>query len=117
MKNVYVQYKYVQDKFEKTMDGLRAGELPSGLRDVGMGLGANGAPLTNISQLLSSVGAGAPAQINSPPGSAATDLRLLFSFTSDISFTVRLDSTRTDFQGWLLRRRPQDRPATTVRHF
>ncbi|VDP23482.1 unnamed protein product [Soboliphyme baturini] len=44
------------DRFEKEEEPLRPGELPSGLRSIGMGFGRNGMPLTNVKQLLVSGG-------------------------------------------------------------
>ena len=43
------------DRFEKEAE-RPPGELPVGLRAVGMGLGANGAPLANVASVLSSLG-------------------------------------------------------------
>lgn len=40
------------DRFEKETE-LRPGELPAGLRGVGMGLGANGAPLADVASVIS----------------------------------------------------------------
>lgn len=40
------------DRFEKEVE-LRPGELPPGLRGVGMGLGANGAPLADVASVIS----------------------------------------------------------------
>uniref|UniRef100_A0A0N5AQN7 Myelin expression factor 2 n=1 Tax=Syphacia muris TaxID=451379 RepID=A0A0N5AQN7_9BILA len=42
------------DRFEP--DEKREGELPAGLRGVGMGLGANGAPLGDVSSVISTLG-------------------------------------------------------------
>ena len=42
------------DRFEP--DEKREGELPPGLRGVGMGLGANGAPLGDVSSIISTLG-------------------------------------------------------------
>ncbi|TKR93795.1 hypothetical protein L596_008190 [Steinernema carpocapsae] len=49
------------DRFEKDAE-LREGELPTGLRAVGMGLGANGAPLADVASVVSSV-----SPNNAPP--------------------------------------------------
>ncbi|KAK0425489.1 hypothetical protein QR680_009233 [Steinernema hermaphroditum] len=50
------------DRFEKEPE-LREGELPVGLRALGMGLGANGAPLADVASVVSSV---ATANSNTP---------------------------------------------------
>uniref|UniRef100_A0AC34QL34 RRM domain-containing protein n=1 Tax=Panagrolaimus sp. JU765 TaxID=591449 RepID=A0AC34QL34_9BILA len=42
------------DRFEKEAE-RPPGELPTGLRSIGMGLGANGAPLTNVASILPSL--------------------------------------------------------------
>ncbi|VDP00380.1 unnamed protein product [Soboliphyme baturini] len=42
------------DRFEKIKETRRPGELPPGLRSIGMGLGNNGTSLTKVSQLLNS---------------------------------------------------------------
>lgn len=42
------------DRFEKEQD-RREGELPVGLRGIGMGLGANGAPLADVASVISSI--------------------------------------------------------------
>lgn len=42
------------DRFEKEKD-RREGELPIGLRGIGMGLGANGAPLADVASVISSI--------------------------------------------------------------
>uniref|UniRef100_A0A1I7ZH48 RRM domain-containing protein n=1 Tax=Steinernema glaseri TaxID=37863 RepID=A0A1I7ZH48_9BILA len=44
------------DRFEKEPE-LREGELPVGLRAIGMGLGANGAPLADVASVVSTVSA------------------------------------------------------------
>ncbi|VDN34948.1 unnamed protein product [Gongylonema pulchrum] len=43
------------------MDDRKEGELPIGLRGVGMGLGANGAPLGDVSSVISSLSSSASA--------------------------------------------------------
>ncbi|VDP09063.1 unnamed protein product [Soboliphyme baturini] len=60
------------DRFEKDEEPLRPGELPPGLRSIGMGLGRNGAPLSKIAQLLGSgtgASGGSPFHGDSLPGS------------------------------------------------
>uniref|UniRef100_A0A7E4UPS5 RNA-binding domain-containing protein n=2 Tax=Panagrellus redivivus TaxID=6233 RepID=A0A7E4UPS5_PANRE len=47
------------DRFEKEAE-RPTGELPHGLRAIGMGLGANGAPLANVASVLSSLTGSAP---------------------------------------------------------
>uniref|UniRef100_A0A914XND7 RRM domain-containing protein n=1 Tax=Plectus sambesii TaxID=2011161 RepID=A0A914XND7_9BILA len=55
------------DKYEKPIEKM-PGELPRGLQGVGMGLGANGAPLTDIASVLSSVNpAAGPGPVPSGP--------------------------------------------------
>ncbi|KAE9551810.1 hypothetical protein FO519_004981 [Halicephalobus sp. NKZ332] len=49
------------DRFEKEAE-RPPGELPAGLRAVGMGLGANGAPLANVASVLSTLGTNAIQQ-------------------------------------------------------
>uniref|UniRef100_A0A914R6V5 RRM domain-containing protein n=1 Tax=Parascaris equorum TaxID=6256 RepID=A0A914R6V5_PAREQ len=51
------------DRFDP-IDERREGELPIGLRGIGMGLGANGAPLSDVSSIISS--------LNSPAAKAQT---------------------------------------------
>ena len=55
MLTVHLTVENLQDKYEKPTDGRRPGELPMGLRAVGMGLGNNGQPLTNVDQLINSI--------------------------------------------------------------
>ncbi|KAH7721986.1 Protein C25A1.4 [Aphelenchoides avenae] len=49
------------DRFEKEAE-RREGELPTGLRGIGMGLGANGAPLADVASVISSLAPSAPVQ-------------------------------------------------------
>jgi RNA recognition motif-containing protein len=42
------------DRFDKEVE-RNTGELPTGLRSIGMGLGANGQPLANVTSVLSSI--------------------------------------------------------------
>lgn len=48
------------DRFEKEAE-RREGELPTGLRGIGMGLGANGAPLADVASIISSLAPSGPA--------------------------------------------------------
>lgn len=48
------QINVKMDKFDP-IDDRKEGELPVGLRGVGMGLGANGAPLGDVSSIISSL--------------------------------------------------------------
>lgn len=53
------QINVKMDKFDP-IDDRKEGELPMGLRGVGMGLGANGAPLGDVSSIISSLSSSAP---------------------------------------------------------
>lgn len=53
------QINVKMDKFE-LLDDRKEGELPVGLRGVGMGLGANGAPLGDVTSVISSLNASGP---------------------------------------------------------
>ncbi|VDM24447.1 unnamed protein product [Toxocara canis] len=93
------------DRFDP-IDERREGELPIGLRGVGMGLGANGAPLSDVSSIISSlnssasgnmtagIDAGGPSGFPSsqPPYQASTyqsasGIPSLLPFSSGTSYT------------------------------
>lgn len=54
------QINVKMDKFDP-VDDRKEGELPVGLRGVGMGLGANGAPLGDVSSIISSLTSSTPS--------------------------------------------------------
>ncbi len=73
------------DKFEKPTEVI-PGELPQGLRAIGMGLGADGAPLADVELVLNQ--AGFPVQSSAPPrpspfvGSPSSHVAVVGSYAS-----------------------------------
>ncbi|VDK44826.1 unnamed protein product [Anisakis simplex] len=62
------------DRFEP-FDDRRDGELPIGLRGVGMGLGANGAPLSDVSSIISTLNSSSnPQNATSASGNNSLDI-------------------------------------------